>query len=106
MSFLDKLFGLEKPVKTTEETGVLLTTAHSNEELAAIEAMLRSAEIPYRLMDRGAGGVVRVISGYNMYGTDVFVREEDLETAQELLTPVDEIPEDGEEAVEQGEEEA
>ena len=92
MSFLDKLFGLDKPEKTTEETGVLLTTA--------IEALLRSAEIPYRLTDRGAGGVVRVISGYTMYGTDVFVREEDLETAQELLAPVDE------EANEQSEEEA
>lgn len=100
MSFLDKLFGLDKPEKTTEETGVLLTTAHGNEELAAIEALLRSAEIPYRLTDRGAGGVVRVISGYTMYGTDVFVREEDLETAQELLAPVDE------EANEQSEEEA
>jgi hypothetical protein len=32
---------------------------------------------------------VRVISGYTMYGTDVFVREEDLETAKELLTPVE-----------------
>ena len=41
-----------------------------------------------------------------MYGTDVFVREEDLETAQELLTPVDESAEDGEETVEQSEEEA
>ncbi|MBR5616201.1 MAG: DUF2007 domain-containing protein [Clostridia bacterium] len=100
MSFLDKLFGLDKPEKTTEETGVLLTTAHGNEELAAIEALLRSAEIPYRLTDRGAGGVVRVISGYTMYGTDVFVREEDLETAQELLAPVDE------EAKEPSEEEA
>ena len=106
MSFLDKLFGLDKPEKTTEETGVLLTTAHGNEELAAIEALLRSAEIPYRLTDRGAGGVVRVISGYTMYGTDVFVREEDLETAQELLTPVDESAEDGEETLEQSEEEA
>ena len=101
MSFLDKLFGLEKPVKTTEETGALLTTAHSNEELAAIEAMLRSAEIPYRLMDRGAGGVVRVISGYNMYGTDVFVREEDLETARELLTPVDTDEAEAEETTEE-----
>lgn len=100
MSFLDKLFGLDKPEKTTEETGVLLTTAHGNEELAAIEALLRSAEIPYRLTDRGAGGVVRVISGYTMYGTDVFVRQQDLETAQELLAPVDE------EANEQSEEEA
>ena len=100
MSFLDKLFGLDKPEKTTEETGVLLTTAHGNEELAAIEALLRSAEIPYRLTDRGAGGVVRVISGYTMYGTDVFVRQQDLETAQELLAPVDE------EANEPSEEEA
>jgi hypothetical protein len=90
MSLFDKLFGLEKPEKTPDETGVLLTTAHGNEELAAIEALLRSAEIPYRLSDRGAGGVVRVISGYTMYGTDVYVREQDVETAQELLTPVDE----------------
>jgi hypothetical protein len=90
MSLFDKLFGLEKPEKTSDETGVLLTTAHGNEELAAIEALLRSADIPYRLSDRGAGGVVRVISGYTMYGTDVYVREQDMETAQELLTPVDE----------------
>ena len=66
-----------------------ITTAYGNEELAAIEALLRSAEIPYRLCDRGAGGIVRVISGYTMYGTDVFVRAEDVETARELLTPVD-----------------
>ena len=106
MSLFDKLFGLDKPQKPADPTSALLATAYGNEELAAIEALLRSAEIPYRLCDRGAGGVVRVISGYNMYGTDVFVREQDLETAQELLTPVDEIPEDGEETVEQGEEEA
>ena len=89
MSLFDKLFGLDKPQKPADPTSALLTTAYGNEELAAIEALLRSAEIPYRLCDRGAGGVVRVISGYTMYGTDVFVREEDLETAKELLTPVD-----------------
>lgn len=89
MSLFDKLFGLDKPQKPAEDGGELLTTAYGNEELAAIEALLRSAEIPYRLIDRGAGGVVRVISGYTMYGTDVYVREADLETARELLTPVD-----------------
>lgn len=93
MSFLDKLFGLEKPAKSTPEAGELLTTAYSNEELSAIEALLRGAEIPYRLCERGAGGVVRVIAGYNMYGTDVFVRADDLETARELLTPVEESDE-------------
>ncbi|MBR2621540.1 MAG: DUF2007 domain-containing protein [Clostridia bacterium] len=105
MSFLDKLFGLDKPEKTTEETGVLLTTAYGNEELAAIEALLRSADIPYRLSDRGAGGVVRVISGYTMYGTDVYVREQDVQTAQELLSPID-GPESEDETVESPEEEA
>ena len=87
MSFLDKLFGLEKPAKSTPEAGELLTTAYSNEELSAIESLLRSAEIPYRLCERGAGGVVRVIAGYNMYGTDVFVRPDQLEDAKALLFP-------------------
>ena len=103
MSFLDKLFGLEKPAKSTPEAGELLTTAYSNEELSAIESLLRSAEIPYRLCERGAGGVVRVIAGYNMYGTDVFVKADDVETARELLTPVEsaedeETATDGDEA--------
>ena len=103
MALFDKLFGLDQPKKPAEDVGELLTTAYGNEELAAIEALLRSADIPYRLCDRGAGGIVRVISGYTMYGTDVFVRPDDLETAKELLTPVDT---DEESAEEQTEEEA
>ena len=95
MSFLDKLFGFDRPAQPNDEVSELLITVHGNEELAAVEAMLRSAEIPYRLMDRGAGGIVRVISGYTMYGTDVFVRSEDVETARELLKPV-ELDENGE----------
>jgi hypothetical protein len=103
MSFLDKLFGLEKPAKSEPAAGELLTTAYSNEELSAIESLLRSAEIPYRLCERGAGGVVRVIAGYNMYGTDIFVKADDVETARELLTPVESVPDeepanDGDEA--------
>ena len=101
MSLFDKLFGLDKPQKPADPTSALLATAYGNEELAAMEALLRSAEIPYRLCDRGAGGVVRVISGYNMYGTDVFVREEDLETARELLAPVDADEAEGEETTEE-----
>ena len=89
MSFLDKLFGFDRPSQPNDSVTELLITVHGNEELAAVEALLRSADIPYRTMDRGAGGVVRVISGYTMYGTDVFVRPEDIETARELLTPVE-----------------
>jgi hypothetical protein len=88
MSFLKKLLGLEKPTED-KSTGVLLTTAHGNEELAAIVALLRAADIPFRTAEQGAGDVVRVIAGYNMYGTAIYVHEEHLETARELLTPVD-----------------
>ena len=95
MSFLDKFFGFDRPSQPNDAASELLITVHGNEELAAVEALLRSAEIPYRMMDRGAGGVVRVITGFTMYGTDVFVRPEDIETARELLTPVD-MDEEGE----------
>ena len=80
MSFLKKLLGLEKPTED-KSTGVLLTTAHGNEELAAIVALLRAADIPFRTAEQGAGDVVRVIAGYNMYGTAIYVHEEHLETA-------------------------
>ena len=96
MSFFRKLFGLEKPVKESDEATGLLTTAQSNAELAAIEALLRSADIPYRTLDRGAGGVSRILAGYTIYGTDVYVRPEDLETARELLAPTDVPLEDAE----------
>ncbi len=107
MSILDKLFGLDHPAPQNEGAEVLLTTVYGNEEKAAIEALLRAAELPYRLSDRGAGGTVTVIMGYTMYGTDVYVRQEDLELARELLTPVDENGEpliDSEEGTEAEEE--
>ena len=89
MSFWNKLFGHDRVAPHDPETTAHLITVSGNEELAAVEALLRSAEIAYRTCDRGAGGVVRVISGYTLYGTDVFVRPEDLEDARVLLTPMD-----------------
>lgn len=107
MSFWKKLFGLEKPVQN-ETTGVLLMTAYGNEEIAAAEALLRGADIPYRLSDRGAGGVVRTVMGYTMYGTDIFVRPDDLDTAKELLAPVpvDEVESEDENTAPEGEADA
>ena len=88
MSFLKKLFGLEKNVAPAEDTVGYVTTVHGNAELAVAESLLRDAEIPYRLVDRDAGGVTRLVAGYTMYGTDVLVRPEDVETAKALLSPV------------------
>ena len=88
MSFLKKLFGLEKPAATAEDAVGYVTTVHSGAELAVAESLLRDAELPYRLVDRDAGGLTRTVAGYPMYGTDILVRPEDVEVARELLAPV------------------
>ena len=85
MSLLKKLFGLDRVTPHDPKTSAYLTTVYGNEQLASIECLLRSEELLYRTCDRGAGGVVRAIAGFTMYGTDVFVSPEDLERAQSLL---------------------
>ncbi len=98
MSFLKKLFGLEKPEPQSEEAVGYVMTVHGNVELAVAESLLRDAEMPYRLVDRDAGGVTRMVAGYTMYGTDILVRPEDVKTARELLAPATDAQNEAEES--------
>lgn len=84
MSFWDRLFGKDS-APAPVAGAALLTTVHSREELLGLEALLRAEEIPYRLVERGAGAPVKVIAGFSVYDTDVFVREDRLSDAQTLL---------------------
>ena len=63
----------------------LLTTAHDDVELSVLKSILEGENIPYAYSERVSGGVVRVISGYSMYGTDIYVPTTVLDTARELL---------------------
>ena len=81
---MDHLFGLDKPASHDEYTAHL-TTVHDNVELSIVRSILDGENIPYRVRERGSGGVVRVIAGYSMYGTDIFVPTEVLESATALL---------------------
>ena len=85
MSFWSNLFGLDRVTPQSDAASAHLTTVYNNGDMALLESLLRSQDIPYRRCERGAGSVVRVISGYNMYGTDVFVHPDDLQRAGELL---------------------
>ncbi len=78
------LFGFGKPKKNDEHRS-LLTTVHDNVELSIVQSILEGENIPYAYSERGSGGVVRVISGYSMYGTDIYVPTAVLDTARELL---------------------
>lgn len=87
MSIFKKLFGLDTPASPNTEYTALLTTVYSNEELVAVRSLLNGMNIPHNWADRGAGGVTRIIVGNTSYGTDIFVRPEQLEDAKALLYP-------------------
>ena len=79
------LFGFGKSYKPDENVA-LLTTVYDFGTRAVVESLLREAEIPYMIKERG--GSVPVITGSSVFGTDFFVKETDLDTAAELIGPV------------------
>jgi hypothetical protein len=90
-------FGLDKASKHPEGLE-LLTTVYDNVEFAIVRGILEGAGIPYLVKERGSGSSVKIIAGYSMFGTDIFVRKDDLDTAAELIAPEGEgaeISEDG-----------
>ena len=90
---MDFLFGLDKsnpPLKDLE----LLTTVNDRIYQAMLESVLSDNEIPYLSKERGSGAAVKVITGFSMFGTDIFVLKKDIERAKELLELLNAIPED------------
>ena len=79
------LFGLGKAKDKKDEGMELLVTTHDNIELSILKSILDGENIPYMVFDRGSGGAMRIIAGYSMFGTDIYVASEVLEQAQELL---------------------
>ena len=81
---MDKFFGLDNPAKTDKDTA-LLTTTHDDVEKNIICGILEEENIPFLAKDRGAGEAVRVVTGYSMYGCDIFVPGDLFEKANALL---------------------
>lgn len=87
---MDSLFGLDRPAIRDEELALVATT-DNHIQIMIWESLLRDAEIPYLLKERGSGSAMKVIGGYSVFNTDLYVRREQLEAARELLTaPVEE----------------
>lgn len=85
---MDSLFGLDR-VSPHDDSLTLLTTVTNPCELLIVESILKDADIPYLKKDRGSGGTVKVITGYTIFGTDIFVLREHYDTAIALITPPD-----------------
>ena len=81
---MDNFFGLDTPAKADKDTA-LLTTTHDDVEKNIICGILEEEQIPFLAKDRGAGEALRVVSGYSMYGCDIYVPTALLEKANALL---------------------
>ena len=81
---MDKFFGLDNPAKVDKDV-TLLTTTHDDVEKNIICGILEEENIPFLAKDRGAGEAVRVVTGYSMYGCDIFVPGDLFEKANALL---------------------
>lgn len=90
---MDIFFGLDREAPHDGDL-TCIGTYYDNASLELVQSLLREAGIPFLCKDRGAGGAVRLLAGYNMYGADLFVREEDASAALELLSPAEEDGED------------
>ena len=81
---MDFLFGLDKsnpPLKDLE----LLVTVNDRIYQSIIESVLTDNEIPFLSKERGSGSAVKVITGFSLFGTDIFVLRTDAERARNLL---------------------
>ncbi len=100
---MDALFGLDHAA-LNEEGLSLLTTVYDDVLVEIYQDLLTDAGIPLLKKDRGGGTAMRIITGANRYGTDLYVPTERLEEARQLLesTPIETV--EDESADEGGEE--
>ena len=81
---MDRFFGLDKskaPMKEAE----LLITVNDTVEKSLICGMLEEEKIPYLAKDRGSGEATRILTGFSVFGCDIYVPKAAYERAAELL---------------------
>ncbi|MDD3751969.1 MAG: DUF2007 domain-containing protein [Tissierellia bacterium] len=68
----------------------LLLSNLSTIEAEIIIAKLKSYGIPVLKKTKGTGELMEIYTGANMYGIDIYVPEDTIDLAEELLKPEDE----------------
>lgn len=83
----DPIFGLEKDHRIRGDGEVvLLTTVRDVVMLGMVRGLLEDADIPYLVQERATGSAMRIMTGFSLFGTDIFVPAEALETARGLIS--------------------
>lgn len=86
----DGLFGMEKNHKIAYGDEVVhLTTVYDIAILGMVRGLLEDADIPYLVHERATGSAMRIMTGFSLYGTDIFVPKAAEETARDLIAGID-----------------
>ena len=85
----DNLFGMEKDHKIAYGDEVAhLTTVYDIAILGMIRGLLEDANIPYLVHERATGSAMRIMTGFSLYGTDIFVPKTAEEAARDLIAGI------------------
>ena len=76
---------VEKLEKEYREVNWVYLTNVSHDMLYIYLSLLDSNEIPVITKDREAGGYLKISTGINTFGTDIFVPEENLEDGKNII---------------------
>ena len=85
---MDSFFGLDKEIPPMSDLE-LLVTVNDRIYQSIIESILTDNEIPFISKERGSGAAVKVITGFSLFGTDIFVLKSHIERARELLSELE-----------------
>lgn len=86
----DGLFGMEKNHKIAYGDEVVhLTTVYDIAILGMVRGLLEDADIPYLVHERATGSAMRIMTGFSLYGSDIFVPKAAEETARDLIAGID-----------------
>ena len=104
---MSDLFGLERPHKIADGDEVShLITVYDVAVLGIVRGMLEDEQIPYLVRERGTGSAMRIITGFSLFGTDIYVPDAYLEHAKALLlTPIDDVASDNTDGIKEENEE-
>lgn len=79
------MFESKKHSQNQEEGLKKLAAVSDNFQLGIVTSLLKEHDIPFMLKDYGSGDCMRLYTGSSIFGSDIFVAEEDFEKADALL---------------------
>jgi hypothetical protein len=81
---MDSFFGLDKSSPPMSDLK-LLVNVNDRIYQSIVESVLKDNDIPFFSKERGSGSAVKIITGFSLFGTDIFVLKRDFDRAKELM---------------------